>query len=66
MLNCSYVAEQLILPLDYPSECSSSENVSQQGSNTLPRQDAQPYDDMSSQPASCHYKKPVVLLLPIE
>lgn len=43
MSNCSYEAEQLILPLDYPSTFSNLETVSRQGSNTSLPMGAQPY-----------------------
>ena len=66
MSNCSYVVEQPALQLEHRLEFSSSETVLQQDSNTLPRQDELPYDDMTLSPASGHYKKPVTIRLTIE
>lgn len=43
MSNCFSAAEQLILPLDYPSTFSNSETASRQDSNTSFPMGAQPY-----------------------
>lgn len=66
MSNCSFEAEQLVLPLDYPSEFSNLETSLEPDSNTSPQKDAQPYICKTEQSAIDHCKKPITLQLIIE
>lgn len=57
MSNCFSEAEQLVLPLDYPSEFSNLETAPEQGSNTSLRKDEQPYICKKSKLDCYHYNQ---------
>ena len=66
MSNCFSEDEQLILPLDYPSEFSNLETPSELDNNTSPQPDEQPYICMLSQPESVHYNQQAALQIILE
>jgi len=66
MSNCFSEAEQLILPLDYPSEFSNLETALEQGSNTSTQKDEQPYICKTEQSVVDRCKQPITLHLIIE
>ena len=66
MSNCSFVAGLIASPPEHLSGSATSETVSPQDNNTLPRKDVRPYICMMLQSVPDYYKKPVELRLVME